>query len=91
MGLTGWGYAMVECHGEQGVGGGDGDDHRSGAPTLMRWGAPAPSWCGHNSLGASEWGGWVQCSFDGREALILTEGAVGVGLRMSQRMELGNE
>jgi hypothetical protein len=31
-----------------------------GPPALMGWGAPAPSWCGHNSLVTSAWGGWVQ-------------------------------
>jgi hypothetical protein len=25
----------------------------------MGWGEPAPSWCGHNSLVTSAWGGWV--------------------------------
>ncbi len=26
----------------------------------MGWEAPAPLWCGHNSLVTSAWGGWVQ-------------------------------
>jgi hypothetical protein len=28
-------------------------------PTLMGWGEPAPLWCGHNSLVASAWGGYL--------------------------------